>query len=71
MAGKKKIDGANSTSSNWGGKRVAQRSRIASRPTPYKFPLLMSIEQRDKLDDYAWKNRISMSEVLRSLINNL
>ena len=37
MAGKKKVDGANSTNSNWGGKRVAQRSRIASRPTPYNL----------------------------------
>ena len=40
MAGKKKIDGANSTSSNWGGQRVAQRRRIASRPTPYKLSLI-------------------------------
>tara|TARA_R110001592_G_scaffold204577_1_gene454654 strand:+ start:25512 stop:25727 length:216 start_codon:yes stop_codon:yes gene_type:complete len=71
MAGKKKIDGANSTNSNWGGKRVAKRNKTASSPNPYRLSLLMSVEQRDKLDDYAWKNRVSMSEVLRNVIDIL
>lgn len=35
------------------------------------FPLKMTREERQKLEDYAWENRKSKSQVLRDLIKSL
>jgi hypothetical protein len=39
--------------------------------TKYTFPLKMTLEQKKKLNDYAWDNRMAMSEVIRGLIDSL
>jgi hypothetical protein len=39
--------------------------------TKYTFPLKMTLKQKKKLNDYAWDNRKSMSEVIRGLIDSL
>jgi len=39
--------------------------------TKHSFPLKMTLKQRRILEDYAWANRLSQSEVLRRLIESL
>ena len=71
MAGKKKVDGAKVNGNDWGGKRVAKVALTKSPLTKYTFPLKMTLEQKKKLNDYAWDNRMAMSEVLRNAIDAL